>query len=274
VHLTFSELSPTSAKGYFGQEEVEIDETLALFDADTWPAGWVNFRPTQFELSFVNYLGADLAIQVNGMTVDGEAVSHPDWSVTQELARAYWANNAPHPSRWTLDLLDLSPDVGAVAGQLPRSLSMQAVAQLNPLGDISDGNDFFDARFPPEVRLDLELPLNFAISDLHFRDTIRLDPVERQGFEGAIVVDLTNDFPVAMTVSIPQWDEPVVVPAQVAGESGRSSFQWEISDADLIDGASWPIELRVHSDGWRKFTGREKVTVRVGMEGTIDHVAE
>jgi len=278
VHLEFKDLQVREIRGYFGQESMELSEQVSVFDPERWPSGQVIGSPTKAALTFHNTMGADLACWVDAFHLDGVDLDHPAFSMEQVISRANWSATPAVFDTWEWDLLDCSPSLFESLGQFPETIGLFGGLQLNPLGDVSAGNDYFRVAEPPFVTLDLELPLSFGLDGLLIRDTVWLEPRDLPGFEGHFVVELRHDFPVEMAVSATYVS---------SGASGAGAFEttipafsetWvenlPVQTAHLAAGGYIAFEIQIDSDGQVPFSGSERMHVHVALDGRYEAVLE
>jgi hypothetical protein len=183
------------------------------------------------------------------------------------------------PAIWELDLLETSPSFFELLGYFPRVVSMLGSVALNPLGDVSGGNDFFDAQVPPELILDLEWPLITQIENLRLRQLRDIDPISLPDFNGDLVLEVTNGFPVHWGL---QWiwtfDNTSLDPLVFSGESlafqlGATieepiEYRIPISSEMLLSGGQLEITGSMQTDGVVVFSGNERMRIQVRIEGT------
>ena len=160
VSMHFQDMMVRQVAGYFGEELVDLNVEQTVFDPEIFLGGFIDVSPSRARLEFQNTIGADLRLTLDALSVDGIALDHPAFGVPQLISRADWQGDAVVPAIWEMDLLQTGPSFFELLGYLPQSVTVLGSATLNPLGDVSGGNDFFDAQVPPELVLDLEWPLN------------------------------------------------------------------------------------------------------------------
>lgn len=278
VHLEFKGMEVREILGYFGQETLELNEQVSVFDPERWPAGAVTGAPTKAALTFHNTMGADLSCWIESFHLDGVALDHPSFSMEQVISRANWSESPVVFDTWEWDLLECTPSLFASLGQFPETIGLSGGLQLNPLGDVTAGNDYFRVAQPPFVTLDFELPLSFGLDGLLIRDTVWLEPRDLPGFEGQFVVELRHDFPVEMAVSATYVS---------FGASGAGAFEstipalsesWvenlPVQTAHLAAGGYIAFEIQIDSDGQVPFSGSERMHVHVALDGRYEAVLE
>lgn len=287
VRLHFQDLRVREVRGYFGQEEIALDVRDRLVQPDRGATGFLDWEATRARLLLSNRMGADLRFQFDGLRLDGTALDHPQWGVPQFCARAQdsgipggGAGGWAEVPVWSLDLLEAQPSLFSVLGGLPDSLVLTGSAMLNPLGDVTGANDFFRTDAPPEVALELEVPLRVGVQDLVLRDSRELAAVEVPDFEGVLDLRFTNGFPVNLRVEgvwVPHAPGAETVPFSLRltgrgmpdSEAGPvGSLQLPVTGEALREGGRLEWEARVDTPGRVVFSGRERIRLQVRAAGS------
>ena len=280
VEMLFTGLRVREVEGYFGQIQIDLNESAPLFDVERFPTGLVNASPSRAELTLHNTMGADLAFWFESLDLDGIAIEHPLMGQEQVMARADWSTVPPSVDAWSLDLLNCTPDVFAAIGDLPGSVSVTGGMALNPLGDVTAGHDYLRASDPPYVSLDLELPLAVGIQGLVMRDELMLSPRSMPGFVGELVLRVSHDFPVQCSVDAQFLPTSVDLtagpPFSAEMPVGSEPLEWRfpVEAKRLESGGTFPIEVRFETDGLVPFTGLETVRVQLALEWRYEAVVE
>jgi hypothetical protein len=195
--------------------------------------------------------------------------------VPQQIARADWNGEEVEPTVWEMDLLETAPALFDLLGYLPEVVSASGEALLNPLGDVSGGQDYFDTRQPPQLYLDFEWPLEGAIENFRVIRSLAFEGTELAGFDGELIVRVTNGYPVQWQVTgtwdyeDPALDAEVFTALAAAFPTNEvAEVRIPIDEARLASSATLTIEAAMTSDGPAQFTGMERVRVQVACEGT------
>jgi hypothetical protein len=279
VSIHFQDMLVRQVTGYFGKEIVDFNVEQTVFDPDIFSGGFIDIEPIRARLEFQNTIGADLRLTLDALSLDGIILEHLDLGIPQLISRADWQGEEVVPAIWELDLLETSPSFFELLGYFPRVVSMLGSVALNPLGDVSGGNDFFDAQVPPELILDLEWPLITQIENLRLRQLRDIDPISLPDFNGDLVLEVTNGFPVHWGL---QWiwtfDNTSLDPLVFSGESlafqlGATieepiEYRIPISSEMLLSGGQLEITGSMQTDGVVVFSGNERMRIQVRIEGT------
>lgn len=279
VNMHFKDLLVQQVAGYFGQETLDFDVEQKVFDPDVFTNGFLEINPTRASLSFQNTLAADMRLDFEALQVDGINVGHPQLGAPQFISRADWSSGEVEPGEWFMDLLESGPSIFELLGYLPEWVTMQGAGLLNPLGDVSGGQDFFDARYPPQLQLDLEWPLRGAIEQFTVEQVFDFDGTDLPQFEGDLVLRLTNGFPVDWEFNA-EWLHPNdafpsefiegIVPSfgDDSGASNEVEWRLPVSDLRLKNPSELLFSARMDSEGEVVFTGNERLRIQVAIEGT------
>ena len=274
VRMHFQELFVREVAGYFGQEIVSFDVEQSVFNPADFPGGFVQIQPTRAILEFHNTIAADLRLQLDQLAVDGIQVNHPVLGTPQLITRAAWNGEEVEPAVWQLDLLETQPAIFDLLSYLPQSVSLEGEGLLNPLGDVSGGHDYFDTRQPPALYLDFEWPLSGAVENFEIRRVLDLEGTDLAGFDGELVVRLTNGFPVNWDLDA-EWiyaDESLA-PFDLTGtlgsfpNDGPLELRIPMDEQRVKSSAELLVNLRMRSDGPVEFSGRERIRLQMGFEG-------
>ena len=285
VSIHFQDMLVRQVTGYFGKEIVDFNVEQTVFDPEIFLGGFIEVEPIRARLEFQNTIGADLRLTLDALSVDGIALDHPAIGIPQLISRADWQGNDVIPAVWEMDLLETEPSFFELLGYLPQSVTALGLVKLNPLGDVSGGNDFFDAQVPPELVLDLEWPLTTQIENLRLRQVRDLDPISLPDFNGDLVLEVTNGFPVHWGLEwIWTFDndslEPMFFaaasPAFLSGMTDEASIEYRIpiSSEMLLSGGQLEITGSMQTDGAVVFSGNERLRLQVRVEGVHEVVIE
>lgn len=186
VKLSFSGVVPEYVQGYFGQQDLSFgpdSSLIGLLD---------NFRPSNFALTqsaisfrIINEFGVELSSTISNIrsikTTPPNVVALNAGNLLQtvNVNRAGKTNNASNPVfPWVkqIDINSSNSNLNAFLQNLPNYLGYQVKAKLNPLGNVSAGNDFAyyghglkvvaDVDIPFEVSADYFNLINYAKIDL------------------------------------------------------------------------------------------------------------
>lgn len=280
IALTFEGVRVHEVVGYFGNPVEMWEFDAQLVNPLRFPQGFIDFDAARARLVLINRLGADLRMQLDALRVEETRVQLPELGVPILLARADVSSPEPMPTRYEIDLLRARPYLPAVLGGLPTTVRGRGTIALNPLGDVTGGNDYLNADYLPSCELELEVPLRIGLAGLTFRDTVSLEALVQDGpaFAGVLEVEFASTFPVALAVTA-SWvgadgvpfagGVPAFVPT--GGQMHAvGSVRIPVSSAVLSSPSALAIEAVLSTSGRVELSGNEQVRIRVRVEGEVE----
>lgn len=202
-----------SATGYFGQYQASFGPESSPFDAfNKIISGGINLSTVNADFIVYNGVGADLSFQLDNLTASNSSSSlafqNSIIGQQQHINRAYKSGGTIIPSIFQTNFDINNSNIDYLLELLPNELSYAGNFNLNPLGNVSGGNDFIDENFPLKVDLNLEIPLNIGINELTFQDTISLsDSLMDKLNSLSLHLDLNNGFPLEAKIYIGLLDQ-------------------------------------------------------------------
>lgn len=205
--LSFDGASVAYARGFFGQHTLDIQDTIDISAINNLVDGSLGIGEIDVNLKVVNYVGIDGQInfgELTSLNSNNEisiTLDNPDLSNTINLTRAEDQNGNVIPSSYELALDEENSNIDLFIENLPNQIKTDISININPLGDISLGNDFIYTDQALEALLEIDLPLCVTMDNLTFRDTLDIDldsDIEANGF---ITIYLTNNFPLSAEIT-------------------------------------------------------------------------
>ncbi len=212
---TFKSIVPSYARGYFGRQTFETGFQREGLGFLKNLSGNLNLQDITLNLSLENGIGADFSFLITELkgrkSTTGTEVnlSHPIIGNAQRLARASEVpqSGLPYtPTQKTYSLNTGNSNLKAFIEALPDELYYDVDAEVNPLGNISSGNDFIYSSSNAKVKLQLNLPLRFSANSLVFRDTLEFEGVEEATEspvqEAMLRLHAENGFPYQLSTTL------------------------------------------------------------------------
>jgi hypothetical protein len=213
ARITYRGLKPEYARGYFGSEVYTVEPTdteLGLFD--NFVSGTLDLDQVALRMKLVNGIGIDLQVvlgylrAVNTRTGNTVDLSNAIFQGPINLTRATDLGNGFTPTIYTSLLDNSNSNVDLFLENLPDKVSYALDLRLNPLGDISNGNDFVYANSEVRAELELEVPLRLIASQLTLQTFVDVDLP--RGFQaGDLRFFTTNGFPFSANLVAEVVDE-------------------------------------------------------------------
>jgi len=205
IELSYSEIIPQYAKGYFGMQTVPVNIDTARLDI------FKNFNATNFMLSdatldfrIVNEFGAEFSGALSDIkslnTINQSSITLS----TQQLSaininRAFAANNVVNPTVKLISLNKNNSNILPFISNLPDKITYAGSINLNPLGNTSGFNDFAYYNTGIKVLADINIPMKFTadafllqtVSPIDFSTLNQLDNINF----GSFIINAKNGYP-------------------------------------------------------------------------------
>lgn len=230
VIASYHGLVPSYAKGFFGTNELAYHDQrsrLGLFDS--FVGGTLDLDQVTLRLKVENGLGMDLQVRLSsfqavnthtGTTVD---LTHTILQGPINLDRAMDHGNGFTPSYYHSMLDNSNSNVDAFVENMPDEVRYGLDISMNPLGDISNGNDFLYYESKLKASLELEVPLAVIATGLTLESVDRPDlpgdAEHRTIVQGTLHLFASNGFPfdAAIVMDIVDLDHNVLSSIPVDG---------------------------------------------------------
>jgi hypothetical protein len=216
--VTYRDLLPQYAKGYFGQRTIEVGPDSTRIDIfERIVDGSLDLDQVTLRMKVENGLGVDIQAFMRqfrasntrtGASVD---LSHTIMQGPINLSRAIESGGSFQPSFYQNELDNSDSNIDLFLETLPDQVSYEIDLEMNPLGDISNGNDFlyYDSRVRAE--LEVEIPLNIIATNLTLENTLQPDlpgTSEAHSLQsGELKIFATNGFPFSAALQIDIVDD-------------------------------------------------------------------
>lgn len=217
-YSTYKDMKPEYVEGYFGSKNVSITDTSTLNLIKKVVAGTLDIEDINLSITLENSIGADIRTTIKKLkgvnTKNGTAVSltHPIINAPLNIDRAtnlgYGSSATPYiTTNKTYTFNPGNSNITQFISNLPDQYEYDVELLLNPLGNISGGNDFIYRDAGIKINLDLEMPLSFKSDNLTLVDTIdyninaKKEDIQRyQG--GSYKLFAYNGFPLDATAKL------------------------------------------------------------------------
>ncbi len=216
IDLSFSDATVQYGRGYFGQHQYTIDETIAFGQDIDMPDGELLLDEATLALSIRNYVGVDFQLKLNELsgiqnetTIPLEYTPLYDW---QFFTRAQDNAGAITPTAQSFFLHTGNSNLVNFVGLLPDQLHIQGDMQINTLGNIGLNNDFIYTDQTVEAKAKLDIPLQLATESIAFTDTITLTNAAIDLIaKGEIKLVLDNYFPCDVYLTAQLKNEETII---------------------------------------------------------------
>lgn len=221
IDLHFEGLVPDYGRGYFGQQEETVDEDLDDIDVlSRITDGALLLDSVTVDLNIVNGVGADATFRmghlrsINTRTGSTVELQHAIVGSAQNLSRAIDINGTAEgvqASQLNFRLDNSNSNIKSIIENLPDRLGFAFDFNINPLGNVSLGNDFFYYDRPFEAKMAVNVPLRASMQNLTLVDTLEWDLSENAAVQsinhGSFTLVAKNGFPLQGKVELILLDE-------------------------------------------------------------------
>ena len=224
IDNSFSDILPRYAKGYLGQNTIEIPNTQTNLNFFDRIGGNVKLEAIKFDLSLENYIGVDARATLKNLkainTNTNKTVSLITNSSSININRAVDNGGSPIPSHANFPLTTGNSNIKDLIEILPNKMEYQLKVNMNPLGNISGSNDFIYTDKLLNGFLDMRIPLSFIANNLTLTNTLNLaisSGDNRNINSGNLTLYANNGFPFDATIQLYLLNENGVITDSLAG---------------------------------------------------------
>lgn len=222
---TFTNMSPAYAKGYFGSRSFNMPAGQSGFDFfDGIRSGNLDIDQIDVQFEIRNGFGVDARIDINQLdafnsrTGVSVALNHSIIGSSVNLTRAFDNQGMVVYTEWSTQLNNANSNTDQFLELLPNRIDYSLDIDINPLGNISNGNDFVYCTDPMEVNLEVTMPLCLITTNLTLIDTLDLHLNRRypeKNVAGNIVLHIDNGFPFEAKLNLSLLDSNNLVLGKV-----------------------------------------------------------
>ena len=296
TEISFIDPTVAYAKGYFGQHDFSFNETLILDQLSNIVAGSLNIEGVEVTLTVENYAGIDAQVIMNELTGKNTSTGNTitlepaDIQNSINITRAVDNNGSISPEIYTIYLNESNSNIDEWLENLPDSLITSTSVTVNPLGDISSGNDFIYTDQALQANLNMDLPLCVSLDSIVFKDVLDVDIDLDQNINGFLNIELLNAFPLDGKLTISVIDDSGAIVYDLineqaiesgnaidfyAVETSENYFQVAINE-EMLDHLrnNSQLEVTVQLDSFEsgivKFTSTNYIDVKVFLDAEIE----
>ncbi|TAL60266.1 MAG: hypothetical protein EPN85_07585 [Bacteroidetes bacterium] len=179
---TFVDIVPQYAKGYFGHTLANIGPDSADFTMFNHIIdGTLNLEDIDIGLSIQNSIGVDARVTINEFTSinTGKGTSVPLFNSIigspLNINRSSDNSGMVTPATYSVSFTPSNSNIKPFMENLPDRLSYQLDLEINPLGNVSGGNDFVYYDKLMKTEMNMTIPLSLVANDLTMADTLDLN---------------------------------------------------------------------------------------------------
>jgi hypothetical protein len=205
----FSDIVPKYAKGYLGQNTIDVPPTqtdLSFFDR---MGGNVKLEAVKFDLSLDNFIGVDARATLKNLkainTHTNKTVVLNTNTMAVNINRASDNAGLITPSHASFPLTTSNSNIKEMLENLPNKMEYQLKVNMNPLGNISGSNDFIYTDHLLNGYLDMRIPLSFIATNLTLSSVVNFNISSgdnRNINDGRLTLFANNGFPFDASIQL------------------------------------------------------------------------
>jgi len=183
IDVNFEDLQFNYAKGYFGNSSHSFGPDTNAFKLFTKISeGSIDLESVKAILTIENSFGIDASVMFNSLTAINSlnnqslSLASPLIGKPVNITRAVETNTYLTPVQPSVFSYNLSgSNIAGMIEVMPDHLSYSATVDINPLGNVSGGNDFVYYAKGLKSFIDLEIPLSVIAANLTLVDTVAIN---------------------------------------------------------------------------------------------------
>jgi hypothetical protein len=204
----FEELEMDYAKGYFGQIYEQTIDTSSFQTFDNFNAGTFDLEHAKAWLEIENGLGVDVQMRINQLQTANTGtgvqkdLNHDIVGKSLNIMRATETGDTSNPVLPQTYIYEFSQsNVAELIELMPDQLRYNVEYQMNPLGNISGGNDFVYRDYTISGDLMMEIPLNIRMDSLTIEEISSFSFDDEEKIKtAALSIHTKNSFPFDVAV--------------------------------------------------------------------------
>lgn len=199
---TFEEFVPEYVSGYLGTQKINANSSSPINVFGDFISGSFDLDNIEASIDVQNFLGVDLSMEINKISTKNNATNteidleHSLIGSSLNILRASESGINDYPV-WSKDYnYDISnSNLDKMVEMRPDSLIINVIGEVNPLGNISAGNDFVYFDRGLETKILMNIPLNFSANNLVIEDVSSIDIGNKSVKSGSLNIIAENSFP-------------------------------------------------------------------------------
>ncbi len=201
ILVEFKDIVIDYSRGYFGKHQVSSGGTEDFEYLEELGITYLDLDNIDMQLTLENHLGVDAVFKLDDLTGHGntDVALNSEW-IGKPILLPRATENPPLsgqviPSTFTMDFTPAN--VEAFFENIPLAVSYQLDGTINPMGNVSSGNDFVYYGQGLTGNIHAEIPMKFAINNLLLQDTIayELERSENYISGSELTLQISNGFP-------------------------------------------------------------------------------
>jgi hypothetical protein len=209
LELEFVDPKLSYARGFFGTHFYQLDEDIDFTAVAHMPDGVLNLEGASMQFIIRNAVGVDAQIDFDEISNINESLQstvvlqQPQLYNTINLTRATDQGGVVEAHEYSFDVNADNSNLDAFLENLPSRFKLLGDVSINPLGNVSDANDFVYTADALQARLKLDVPLRIGMQNVHISDTLYLqNDAQDVPLNGELTLWVMNAYPVGTDISL------------------------------------------------------------------------
>ncbi len=214
INASFEEFKLLYAEGYFGRHEISTGtKSTKLKIFDLFEDGNIILDTAIAVLKISNGLGADLRLKINEIKVENKknstsaSLSDPFIGVPVNVIRAQKNQSTGQITPTEHDFYFNPVTTKKMFELFPDELFYDLDVEINPMGNISLGNDFMHKNHPLTAWFELLIPMNIMVQGLTLKQDVDFYFESSTINNGTLYLIADNGFPFDATITLHLKDE-------------------------------------------------------------------
>lgn len=270
VELKFVNPVVEYAKGYFGEHLYALNQTVDFTNGFNMPSGILNIDQATMGLNITNSVGMDAQISfqtISGTNIQNNSstnLSHSPLFQTINITRAHDNNGSVQSTSNNFSLNNNNSNIDEFIENLPDILSIQANININPLGNVTDGNDFIYTTNTLKAILNMDVPLRVGMQNITFADTLSITSDLNINADGQLMLYVKNTFPFSAACDVSLIDENNHT-SNILLQNGFIDYAFETSTPGITTPVESVIAIPVTVDALNNVNAQHRIVVRIKL---------
>lgn len=221
LEYSFINIVPNYGSGYFGHQSTSAtDENTQIDVLNRITEGQMFLDSVTIGLAITNGVGADASFLLGSLRSENTRQNTTVELNHEIVGNAILLTRAQDPNGNAEDVIasgrqyvlnNSNSNIKSFIENLPDRLGFTFNFELNPLGNVSEGNDFFYYDRPFQALMDIDIPLRTTLTNLTLVDTLDWNLAENTVVDainsGSFTLVAINGFPLEGIVELILLDE-------------------------------------------------------------------
>ncbi|MBL4587260.1 MAG: hypothetical protein JKX84_09430 [Flavobacteriales bacterium] len=224
LEYSFFDIVPNYASGYFGEQSTNImDENSEIDVLNRITEGQMFLDSVSIDVKIINGVGADAKFNLGNLSSINTRTGNTIELNHEIIANDILITRAQDPTGNAADVIasellyslnNSNSNIKEFIENLPDQLGFSFGFGLNPLGNVSAGNDFFYYDRPFEAIMSIDIPLRTTLTNLTLVDTLIWNLSENAAVasinSGYFTLIANNGFPLEGQIELILLDESML----------------------------------------------------------------